>query len=166
VEVYTCVPCEVRTSSTYKLVKASLSEPMEDHRRVSGEVQTSSRYENKAIPLAGCGSLWRCETSRIPHLLDEVLALRVILSLHPRKFPGTRFSNRISLPKGNSILEGLERLKKCSNLVASRTCHHPVWSVFSQETTLQRIPSLCYRFAKSKNLEECRLMVSCAVWLL
>jgi hypothetical protein len=52
----------------------------------------------KAIPVPGRGGPWGCETSRLPHFLDNRLTDggEVVSPTHrppftPRKIPGTRF---------------------------------------------------------------------------
>jgi hypothetical protein len=52
--------------------------------------------KGKAIPVIGCGGLQGCETSRLPHFLDnqleddsEVVSLTHWPPFVPRKIPGT-----------------------------------------------------------------------------
>jgi hypothetical protein len=54
--------------------------------------------KGKAIPVTGRGGPWGCETSRLPHILDnritdgsEVVILKRRPLFTPRKFPGIHF---------------------------------------------------------------------------
>jgi hypothetical protein len=54
--------------------------------------------KGKAMPVTGCGGLLYCETSSLPHFLDnrltdggEVVSLYGPAAFYPRKIPGTHF---------------------------------------------------------------------------
>jgi hypothetical protein len=74
-----------------------------------GNKPSGSIKKGKAIPITGRGGQQDCETSRIPHFLDnrltdvgEVVSLTRRPPFIRRKIPGTHFYLRLIRPQGHS----------------------------------------------------------------
>jgi hypothetical protein len=98
----------------------------------------------KIIPVTGREGPEGCETSRLPRFLQKVgsqmaVRLSALRSGHP--LPPGRFLVLISVrgwvdPRAIMRPEGLDQLKKCSDLIGNRTRDHPACSIVPQPTTL------------------------------
>jgi hypothetical protein len=87
--------------------------------RCSIEIQHIQVQKGTSIPIKGHGGPLSCETSRLPHFLDnrltvggEVVSLTRRQPFTSRKIPGTHFCQRAeSTPRALVRLEGLGQLK-------------------------------------------------------
>jgi hypothetical protein len=84
--------------------------------------------KGKAIPVTGRRVPYSCETSRLPHFLDNRLTddgKVVILTRQPpftrRKIPRTHFSQRPSRHQGHSAAGRIRSIEKSNNLIGNRT---------------------------------------------
>jgi hypothetical protein len=100
-------------------------------------------YKDKAIPVTGREGPEGCETSRLPHFLDnrrthggEVVSLTHRPPFTPRKIPGTHFRYRLSRPQGHSAAGKIRSIEK-SNDIGNRTGDLPA-CIVPQPTTLPR----------------------------
>jgi hypothetical protein len=92
--------------------------------------------KGKAIPVTGRGDPQGCETSRLPHFLDnrltdggEVFSLTRRPPLTPTKIPGTYFCQRPSRPHGHSAAGRISSIEKSSDLIVNRTRDLPACSI-------------------------------------
>jgi hypothetical protein len=104
-------------------------------------------HKSEAIPVAGCECPQGCETSRLPHFLDnrpkdgcKFLSLRA-----GRPLPIRRFLVLISIRgwidhRAIVRLEGLGQLKKSNDLIGNLTRYLPACSIVPQPTTPPRVP--------------------------
>jgi hypothetical protein len=88
----------------------------------------TGKKEGKATPVTDRGGPWGCETSRLPHFLDnrltdggEVVSLTRRQPFTLRKIPGTHFCQRLSLPRGHKATRRVRSIEKSSDLIGSRT---------------------------------------------
>jgi hypothetical protein len=79
---------------------------------------------------------WGCETSRLPHFLDnrltgsgEVVSPTPQLLFTPRKIPGTHFCYRLSRPQSHSAPGRIKSTEKSNYLVGNRSRDLPARSV-------------------------------------
>jgi hypothetical protein len=88
----------------------------------------------KAILVTGSGGPLGCETSRLPHFLDNRLTDGGVSLMRwppftPRKIPGTHFCQRLSRPHGHSEAESTRSIEKCNDFTGNRTRDLPPCSV-------------------------------------
>jgi hypothetical protein len=96
----------------------------------------------------GCGGPQGCETSRLPHFLDnrltdgnEVVSLTCWPPFTPRNIPGTHSCQRLSQSQGYTA--GMIRsTEKSNDLIGNRTCGFPACSIMPQPTTLLCAPDI------------------------
>jgi hypothetical protein len=75
--------------------------------------------ECKALPVTDHGASFSCETSRLPHFLDnwfkdcgEVFSLTRLPPFTPlTKIPGTHFSQKLSSPQGHRAARRIRKLR-------------------------------------------------------
>jgi hypothetical protein len=85
--------------------------------------------EGKAIPVTGFGGPEVCETSRLPHFLDNRLRDDGEVSLTrrqpftPRKIPGTDFCQRLSRPQGHSAAGRVRSIEKSNALSTNKAVY-------------------------------------------
>jgi hypothetical protein len=103
--------------------------------------------KGKAIPVTGRGGPYGCESSRLPHFLDnrhtdggEFVILTLQPPFTPRKIPGTHLCYRLSRPHGHSAAGRIRSIEKSNYLIQNPTRDLPACSIVSQPTTLQRAP--------------------------
>jgi hypothetical protein len=103
--------------------------------------------KGKAIPVAGRGGPWVCETSRLTHSLEnrltdggEVISLKRRSQFSPRKIPGAYFFSRLSRPQGRSAAGRIISIELSSDLIENRTLDFLVCSIVPQPTGLPRVP--------------------------
>jgi hypothetical protein len=79
----------------------------------------STSKKSKVIPVTGCGGLYGCETSRLPHFLNsrhtdgvEVVSLTHRPVFTTRKIPGTHFCYRLSRSHGHSAAGRIRSFEK------------------------------------------------------
>jgi hypothetical protein len=85
-----------------------------------------------------------CDTLRLSHFLhnqltdcSEVVSLTCLLSLTPRKTPGTHFCYKLSIPQGHNAAGRIRSTEKESNdLMKGWTHNLPAWSTVPQPTIL------------------------------
>jgi hypothetical protein len=100
--------------------------------------------QRKVIPVTGRGGLWGCETSRLPHFLDNRLTDGGEVSLtHLPPFTPGRFLVLISIrgwvePQGHIAAGRIRSIEKSNELIGNRTRDHPACSIVPQVTTLPR----------------------------
>jgi hypothetical protein len=101
----------------------------------------------KAIPVTCREGPWSCETSRLPHFLDnsladggEVVSPTRRPPFTPRKIPGTHFCYRLS--QGHSGAGRIRSSEKSSDHTGNRTRDLPACSIVPQPTTLPRAPTV------------------------
>jgi hypothetical protein len=82
--------------------------------------------KSKAIPVAGHGGPQNCETSRLPHFLEnwfidggEVVGLTWQLPFTPSKISGTHFCWRVSQPHGHSAARRHRSTKKSNEFIGN-----------------------------------------------
>jgi hypothetical protein len=99
------------------------------------------------------GGKYGCDMPRIPQVIDNrsQMAVRLPASRSGRSLPPRRFVVLISVrswvdPRTILRLQALGQLKKCNDLIGTRTQDLPVCSVLLQPTTLPRSP-ICPAFA-------------------
>jgi hypothetical protein len=104
------------------------------------------KVKGKVIPVRGRGDPQGCETSRLPHSLDNWLTEEVRLSalragrlLPSRKIPGTNFVRGWIDRRAIVRLEGSGKLKNI-HLIGTRSCSIPPSSIVPQKTELPRSP--------------------------
>jgi hypothetical protein len=110
--------------------------------------------EDQAIPVTRREGPCGCETSRLPHLLNNRLAdgLEVVSLTHqacrpplnPRKIPGTHFCSRLNLPLGHSLAGRIRTNENSNDLTGNRILDLPACSIVPQQTTLPRPPPTEY----------------------
>jgi hypothetical protein len=94
----------------------------------------------KAILVTGGGAQEVCETSRLPHSLDDRLSDGEVVSLmrrptvNPRKIPGTHFRYRLIRLKGHIATE------ISIDLIRNLTRDLPACIIVPQTTVLPRAP--------------------------
>jgi hypothetical protein len=76
-----------------------------------------------------------CETSRIPHFLDNWLIDGGRPPFTPRKSPGTHLCSRPSRPQGHSAAGRIRSVEKSNDLIGARTRDLPACSVVPPLTT-------------------------------
>jgi hypothetical protein len=103
--------------------------------------------KSKAILVTGREGPQGCETSRLPHFLEnrpidgaEVVGLTRRPSFTPRKIPGIQFCYRLSLLQGHSAAGRIRSTEKSHNLIGNRTRDLTACSIMSQSTVLPRAP--------------------------
>jgi hypothetical protein len=105
------------------------------------------KKKDKVIPATGRGGPLGCETSRIPHFLDNrQMAVRMSALCAGCPLTPGRFLVLISHrdwvhPRAIVRLEGLCHLKKSNALIGNRTHDLPACSIVPQPITLPRAPS-------------------------
>jgi hypothetical protein len=112
--------------------------------------------KSKAIPVKVHRGPQGCETSRLPHFLDNrltVIGEVVSLTSRPpcarRKIPGTHFCYRLSRSQGHCAA-GTIRLNEKSNYhIGNRTRDLPACSIVPQPTTRPRAPHCIYKKIKA-----------------
>jgi hypothetical protein len=103
---------------------------------------------SKAIPVTGRGGPEGCDTSRLPHLLDnrltdggEVVSLtRRPAALYPQEDSWYSFLLEAESPQGHSAAGRIRSFEKSSDLVGNRTRDLPACSTVPEPTTLPRVP--------------------------
>jgi hypothetical protein len=85
------------------------------------------------IPISGCGALWGCEMSRIPHFRDSLLTDGCKVVSHMLR--------PCSTPQGLVRLEALGKLKQFIHLIGYETRGLPACSIVPQVTVLLRVPT-------------------------
>jgi hypothetical protein len=77
------------------------------------------KVKTKAIPVTGRGGPWGCETSTLPHFLDdrltdgsEVVSLTRRPPFTTRKIPGTHFCQRLIQPRDPSATRRIRSIEK------------------------------------------------------
>jgi hypothetical protein len=101
------------------------------------------KVKGKATPSTGRGDSQDCETSRIPHFLDNRFTDDDEVSLKRRppfssmKIPCTHFCYRLCRPQGQSAVG---RVEKSNDLLGIGTRDLPACSIVPQSTTLPRAP--------------------------
>jgi hypothetical protein len=110
------------------------------------------KKKGRAIPVTGRGSPYGCETSRLPHFLDnqltdygEVVSLTRLPPITPRKIPGTHFCQRLSQPQGHTAARWIRSIEKSNGLIRNRIRDLPACSIAPQPTTLPGAPLTNYR---------------------
>jgi hypothetical protein len=103
--------------------------------------------KGKAIPVTGHRGPWGCETSRLPHFLDnrltdggEVFSLTRRPPFTPRNIPGTHFCQRQSRTQNHSTAGRIGLIAKSNYLTGNRTRDLSACSIMPQPTTLPRAP--------------------------
>jgi hypothetical protein len=93
--------------------------------------------KDKAIPITGRGVPYGCETSMLPHFLDnrladdgEVVSLTRRPPFAPRKIPGTYFCYRLTRPQGHCAAGWIRSIEKSGNRTRD--------DIVPQPTTLPR----------------------------
>jgi hypothetical protein len=110
--------------------------------------------KGKAIPITGRGRPQGCETSRLPHFLenrltdgDELVSFKRRTPFTSRKMPGTHFCQRLIRPQGHSAAGRIRSIEKISNdLIGNRTPNLPTFSNVSKPTALPRAHLLLLYF--------------------
>jgi hypothetical protein len=113
--------------------------------------------KDTAITVTGHGGPLGCETSRLPHFLDnlltdggEVVRITRRLSFTPRKIHGTHFCQILSRPQGHSAAGRIKSSEISNCLIGNRTRDLPACSIVSQPTTLPRASNfgcnICYYY--------------------
>jgi hypothetical protein len=99
----------------------------------------------EAIPVTGSGGQSGCETSRLPHFLDnrlrdggEVFRLMRRPPFTPRKIPGTHFCEELSGPQSHGAAGRIKSIEKSNDSIGNRTHNLPVCNIVPQPTTLRR----------------------------
>jgi hypothetical protein len=84
------------------------------------------KKKGKSVLVTGREGQSGCETSRLPHCLDnqlmdggEVVSLRRRLPFTPRKIPGTHFCWRLSRPRGYSVVGRIRSIEKSNDLIGN-----------------------------------------------
>jgi hypothetical protein len=105
----------------------------------------TGKVKGKAIPVTGRGGSCSCETSRLPHFLNDrltdngdVVSLTRRPSLTPRQIPGTNFCWRLSRPKGFSAAGRIRSTEKSNDIIGNQTRNLSACSIVPQPTTLPR----------------------------
>jgi hypothetical protein len=96
----------------------------------------------KTIPVRGREGPKGCETSRLPHFLDNRLTdgcKGIKLTCRPL-FKTGRFCYRLSLPKGCSAAGRITSIEKSEDLIGNRAYDPPACNVVLQPTTLPHGP--------------------------
>jgi hypothetical protein len=113
-------------------------------RRPNGKKE---RKRGKAIPLTGRSGQQGCDTSRLPHLLENRVTDggEVISIMRQPPFTPGRFLGLISVRgwvdrRVIVRLEGLGQLKHSSDLIGNRNRDLPACSMVPQPSTLRRAP--------------------------
>jgi hypothetical protein len=78
--------------------------------------------KGKDIPVTDRGGPWGCETSRLPHFLDNRLTEGGEVSLtrwSPRKILGSHFYQRLIGPRGYSTTGRVRSIEKSSDLIGN-----------------------------------------------
>jgi hypothetical protein len=94
--------------------------------------------KGEAIPVTDRGGPQGCETSRLPHFLDNRLTDDGEVSLTrrphftPRKIPGTHFCWRLSRHQGHNAAGRIRSIKKSDDLIGNRTRDLPACSIVPQ----------------------------------
>jgi hypothetical protein len=98
----------------------------------------------KAIPVTGHGGPKGCETSRLPHFLDnrltdgaEVVSLTRRPPFTPRNIPGTHFCWRLSPPQAHIAAVKIRSIEKSNDLIGNGTRDGPPCSIVPQTTALK-----------------------------
>jgi hypothetical protein len=111
------------------------------------------KVKGKAIPVTGHGGPEGCETSRLPHFLENWLTdggKVVSLTRRPagrpaaltlRKFPGSHFYQRRSRPEDQNVAGNIRSIEKSNDLIAIRTRDLAACGIVPQPTTLPRAPT-------------------------
>jgi hypothetical protein len=106
---------------------------------------TPGKSKGKAITATGREGPSGCETSRIPHFLDnllkdggEVVRLTRRPPFTPRKIRGTHFCYMVSRPQGHSAAGRITSIEKSDDLIGSRNRDLPACSIVP---TVPRAPS-------------------------
>jgi hypothetical protein len=112
------------------------------HRTIWRESHHKARWK-RSYGKAIRGGPQGCETSRLPHFLDNRLTNGgevVSLTLRPpftlKKIPGTHFCLRLSRSQGHSVAGRIGSTDKDNNLISNRTHDLPACSIVPQSTTL------------------------------
>jgi hypothetical protein len=123
--------------------------------------------KGKVIPETGRGSPQGCETSRLPHSLDnwlidggETVSLKLLPPFNPRMIPGTHFCSRLSRPQGRGAAGRIRSIEKCNDLIGNRTRDLPVCSTVLQLTTLPRAPCINRYFGYEASMNCVGLILS------
>jgi hypothetical protein len=103
--------------------------------------------KGKAIPVTGCGGPYGCETSRLPHFVDnrltdggKVVNIMRRPPFTPQEYSWYSFLLEAVDPRAIVRLGGLGQLKN-HDLTGNRTRDLPDCSIVPQPTTLPRAPS-------------------------
>jgi hypothetical protein len=98
--------------------------------------------KDKTIPVTGCEGPQGCETSRLPHFLDNqftddgmVLSLTYRSPFTPRKIPDTHFCYRLSRHQGINAAGRIQSIEKSNDLIVNRTRDLSACSIVPQPTT-------------------------------
>jgi hypothetical protein len=110
---------------------------------ILSELNYKNVKKGKSIPVTGYRVPQGCETSRLPHFLDnwltdnsEVISLMRQPPFTPRNIPGTYFCYKLSQPQAHSMAERIRATKKSNDLIRNQTHNLPVYSTVPQQTML------------------------------
>jgi hypothetical protein len=99
--------------------------------------------KGKTLPVRGRGGPWGCETSRLPHFLDnrftnarEVVSRTCRPPFTPWKMLATHFCYRLSRFQGHSAAGRAGSIENPNDLIGNRTRDLPTCSIVSQQTPL------------------------------
>jgi hypothetical protein len=103
--------------------------------------------KGKDIHVTGYGGPQGCETSRLPHFLDnqftdvsEFFSLTLWPPFTPRKISGIHFCYRLSRPQGHCASGRYRSIAQSSYLIGNGNSDLPACSVVPQPTTLPLPP--------------------------
>jgi hypothetical protein len=112
--------------------------------------------KGKASPVTGRGGPSGCETSRLPHILDNRPPF------NPRKIPGTHFCSRQCRPQGHGAAGRIRLTEKSNEPIGNRIRDLPAYSIVPQPTTLPRAPRAYYTGKHFQQWQGIRVGVPCS----
>jgi hypothetical protein len=114
---------------------------------ITSQIASFTNCKRKAIPVTGRGGPYGCETSRLPHFIDnrfadvgEIASLTRRMPFYPPEDSWYSFLLKNESPQGHSAAGRIRPIEKFNYLIGNQTRKLPTCSTMPQPTTLSCAP--------------------------